>query len=93
MLPCPRGSRKRAIRHLLGQGVLDHVFALAGQGRPRASPHELALFEQAEIWMLLADQLVDGAAPEGTTDHRGCLQRRLLGSREQVDAGGQNGLD
>ena len=43
-----------------------------------------------KIGLEALEQLVDGAGPERASDHRGRLERRLLGRLQKIDAGCQN---
>src|SRR5207249_11951545 len=64
--------------------------ALPCQRRTGAPADEVALFEDAPVDVRVTDQLLDGAGPEDPAHHRGRLQCRLGGGREQVDPRGQH---
>jgi hypothetical protein len=62
--------------------VLEDVFDLAFEGGGRAPANEVTAFEQMQVRLEVAHELVDGAGPEHPPDDRSGLQCRFLGLRE-----------
>src|SRR4029077_6634876 len=82
-----------AVRDLSGHGVLEHVLALALDRRVELESDGVALLEPTAIGGDGRAELVYGAAPERAADHGRRLQCLLLSRSEQVDPGGDDGLD
>ena len=85
------------IRHVPGQHVLEGELRLAGDRGRQPGQHQVPFLQVAETRVesgrLAIQQATDRARPEHAAHHRGALQGVLLGRGQQVDAGGQHGLD
>jgi len=86
------GLGQALVRDLPCERVLDRVFAFAGHGRAGPAAYEVALLEDAEVGLAL-DELVHRPGPEDPADRRRRLECLLLRLLEQVDPGGEHGLD
>ncbi|MDQ3425110.1 MAG: hypothetical protein M3435_02685, partial [Actinomycetota bacterium] len=73
--------------------MLDRVLALPGHRRGAAAPHEVALLEKVEVWLLTVQQVDHRADPEDPSDDGRCLERRFLHRRKSIHPRRQDGMD
>ena len=90
----PRTSRlcEPVVCDLARQRMLEDVFDLPFERRARPAADEVATLECAQIRFQPGDELVHRSRPERAADHRRCLEGRLVGLPEQVDARGEDRL-
>ena len=72
--------------------MLEDVFDLPFERRARPAADEVATLECAQIRFQPGDELIHRSRPERAADHRRCLEGRLVGLPEQVDARGEDRL-
>ena len=84
--------REALVGDLARQRVLERVFGLALERGPRAPADEVTVLEDAEVGLLLAEQLVHRAGPEDSADDCGGLESGLVRRLEQIDARGEDRL-
>ena len=86
MEPAAARLGDRGVRHVSRERMLERIFALEGERRVGVTPDEVPLLEEREVRRCLVDEVQHGTGPENAPDHGGCLERRLVGGIQPIDA-------